>query len=180
MRRRTLAGAVAALATATVAVSAGIAAGSDGSHSHEDHLAEVREATARYRKVERAIDDGYTQFFGCIHEPLAGSMGVHFVNGVLAGDAVVEAGAPEALMYDVLPNGKLALLGVEYVVFQEAWDAENTDPPALFGETFNLVPEHNRYGIPAFYELHAWAWKENPTGAHEDWNPQVLCTTPDR
>ena len=77
-------------------------------------------------------------------------------------------------------SGRLGLLGVEYVVFQAAWDAADAEPPALFGETFNLVPEPNRYGIPAFYELHAWAWKENPTGAHEDWNPQVLCTTPDR
>ena len=57
---------------------------------HRDHLAAVRAATARYRRVEHATDDGYTQFFGCIHEPLAGSMGVHFVNGALAGDAVVE------------------------------------------------------------------------------------------
>jgi hypothetical protein len=180
MRRRTIVGAVAAVAAATVAVSAGIAAGSDGSHLHGDHLAEIRDATAGYRKVERAVDAGYTQFFGCIHEPLAGSMGVHFVNGALAGDAVVEAGAPEALMYEVLANGKLALLGVEYVVFQSAWDAEHGEPPTLFGETFNLVTEPNRYGIPAFYELHAWAWKDNPTGAHEDWNPQVICTTPDR
>ncbi len=180
MRRRTLALAAAAVATATVAVTAGIAAGADGTHRHGDHLAEIRDVTARYRSVERAVDAGYTQFFGCIHEPLAGSMGVHFVNGSLASDAVIDPATPEAVMYEVLANGKLSLVGVEYVVFQSAWDAENTEPPALFGETFNLVTEPNRYGIPAFYELHAWAWKDNPTGAHQDWNPQVVCTTPDR
>jgi hypothetical protein len=38
-----------------------------------------------------------------------------------------------------------------------------------------VVEEPNRYGIPTFYELHAWAWKANPNGAHEDWNPKVLC-----
>jgi len=47
--------------------------------------------------------------------------------------------------------------------------------PSLFGQPFVLVPDANRYGIPAFYELHAWAWKANPTGRHADWNPTVLC-----
>jgi hypothetical protein len=37
------------------------------------------------------------------------------------------------------------------------------------------VDAPNRDGIPAFYELHVWAWKANPTGAHQDWNPKVLC-----
>ena len=78
-------------------------------------------------------------------------------------------------MYEVAPNGQLRLVGVEYVVFQEAWDAEHDELPTLFGQPFNVVEEPNRYGIPAFYELHAWAWKTNPTGAHEDWNPTVLC-----
>jgi hypothetical protein len=45
----------------------------------------------------------------------------------------------------------------------------------LFGEQFLTVDEPNRYGIPPFYELHAWAWKDNPTGPHQDWNPAVLC-----
>lgn len=83
---------------------------------------------------------------------------------------------PEALTYEVQPNGQLALTGVEYVVFQEAWDAEHDQPPTLFGQPFVLVPAGNRYGIPAFYALHAWAWKANPTGSFEDWNPKVLCT----
>jgi hypothetical protein len=45
----------------------------------------------------------------------------------------------------------------------------------LFGQPFNLVPSPNRYGLDAFYELHAWAWEDNPSGAHADWNPKVLC-----
>jgi hypothetical protein len=45
----------------------------------------------------------------------------------------------------------------------------------LFGKSFMLVPAPNRFGIPAFYALHAWAWKTNPTGAFEMWNPSVLC-----
>ena len=102
-------------------------------------------------------------------------MGIHFVNGALAGDGVVDPATPEALMYEPAADGTLDLIGVEYVVFQEAWDAENPSPPELFGMPFNVVEEPNRYGLPTFYELHAWAWKDNPTGAHEDWNPAVVC-----
>ena len=102
-------------------------------------------------------------------------MGIHFVNGALVGDGAIDASTPEALMYDVNGNGNLELLGAEYVVFKDAWDANNPAPPELFGQTFNFVDSPNRYGIPPFYELHAWAWKSNPTGAHSDYNPQVLC-----
>lgn len=47
-------------------------------------------------------------------------MGIHFVNGELVGDGAIDASAPEALMYEVNANGKLELIGVEYVVFKEA------------------------------------------------------------
>jgi hypothetical protein len=140
-----------------------------------DALEQVRQATSPYRDIGAAIDAGYVQFFGCVHEPLAGSMGIHFVNGALAGDGVVDVATPEAVMYEPAPDGTLTLIGVEYVVFEDAWDAANTDPPELFGQRFNLVEEPNRYGIPSFYELHAWAWKANPSGDFEDWNPAVVC-----
>jgi hypothetical protein len=162
---------VAAAVTATAAFTLPTALAGGNS---QDGLAQIRRATGRFRDVDEATDAGYVQFFGCVHEPLAGSMGIHFVNGTLVGDGVIDAPKPEALMYEVKANGRLELLGVEYVVFKEAWDAGHTGPPELFGQTFNEIASPNRYGIPAFYELHAWAWKANPTGAHEDWSPKVL------
>jgi hypothetical protein len=138
-------------------------------------MAQVRQATGDYEDVATAIAAGYVQFFGCVHEPLSGSMGIHFVNGTLVGDGMIDAAAPEAVMYEPAPDGTLALVGVEYVVFKEAWDAENPAPPELFGRPFSVVEEPNRYGIPTFYELHAWAWKGNPTGDFADWNPAVVC-----
>jgi hypothetical protein len=164
------------ISAATVAVAAAFALpGALAAETHHDPLSDLRRATSRYRNVDKATDAGYVQFFGCVHEPLSGSMGIHFVNGALVADGVLEASTPEALMYEAKPNGSLELVGMEYVVFKDAWDATNASPPELFGQAFNVVAEPNRYGIPTFYELHAWAWKANPTGAHEDWNPKVLC-----
>jgi hypothetical protein len=169
-RGRWAAGVAAGLAVAAAVFPLATAEGSGGGQ-----LQRVRDATQRYRNVDKAIDAGYVQFFGCVHEPLAGSMGIHFVNGTLAGDTVLEPTKPEALTYEVRPDGGLALVGVEYVVFQEAWDAAHDTPPSLFGQPFVPVAEGNRYGIPAFYALHAWAWESNPSGAFADWNPRVLC-----
>jgi hypothetical protein len=39
--------------------------------------------------------------------------------------------------------------------------------------TYNTSP--NRYGLPAYYALHVWAWRDNPNGAFVDWNPHVSC-----
>lgn len=162
--------AAATLATVAIAVPVATAAGTG-----DDPLQQVRDATRRYRDVDSAIDAGYVQFFGCVHEPLAGAMGVHFVNGTLVGDPTIDATKPEALLYDVEPDGQLSLTGAEYIVFQEAWDALHDQAPTLFGQTFTLVPSPNRFGIPAFYELHVWASKINPSGPFNDWNPKVLC-----
>jgi hypothetical protein len=32
-----------------------------------------------------------------------------------------------------------------------------------------------RFGLPAFYTLHVWAWKDNPSGAFVNWHPKVSC-----
>jgi hypothetical protein len=173
--RRTHSFVLAISAATSIAVAALALPGALSAGNNNDPLSDLRRATSRYRSVDKATDAGYVQFFGCVHEPLAGSMGIHFVNAQLVGDGVLNPSTPEALMYEQKANGSLELIGVEYVVFKEAWDAANATPPALFGQPFNVVEEPNRYGIPTFYELHAWAWKSNPTGAHEDWNPKVLC-----
>jgi hypothetical protein len=38
-----------------------------------------------------------------------------------------------------------------------------------------LIDSPNRYGLQAFYELHVWAWKDNPQGPFVDWNNHVSC-----
>jgi len=135
---------------------------------------EVRRATARFNDVAAARAAGYAPFLGCVSGPQEGAMGTHYVNGDLVGDGVVDAQHPEALMYEAR-DGRLRLVGVEYIVLAEAWDARNQTPPVLMGQAFHLTASPNRYGIPAFYALHVWAWKHNPHGMFVDWNPKVSC-----
>ena len=57
----------------------------------------------------------------------------------------------------------------------DAWNAKHAGPPQLMGQLFHLFDSPNRFGLPAFYTLHVWAWKENPNGAFVNWNPNVSC-----
>jgi hypothetical protein len=47
--------------------------------------------------------------------------------------------------------------------------------PALDGQDFQLVGSPNRFNLDPFFELHVWAWRENPQGAYVDWNNHVSC-----
>lgn len=142
---------------------------------HGAALSEIRAATSRFHLIDNALTEGYGQFLGCTSQPGAGAMGIHFVNGTYVGDVLLDPATPEALTYEPQPNGQLRLVGVEYIVFAQPWDDANALPPSLFGQQFHLVPFPNRYGIPAFYELHVWLWRNNPQGIFEDWNPEVNC-----
>ena len=134
----------------------------------------VRQATARFQGVDAAKQAGYGLLHGCVSGPQEGSMGIHFANGDLVGDGEIDVTHPEALIYEP-KDDKLQLVGVEYVVLAEQWNAKHQAPPVLMGQLFNYVGAPNRYGIPAFYELHVWAWQNNPSGLFADWNPRVSC-----
>ena len=143
----------------------------------------ARAATARFHDLSSANAAGYggpledLQKITCITNPGVGVMGIHYVNGGLVGDAVLDAATPEVLVYQPLPNGKLRLVAAEYVVFQGTWwAAGNTAPPTLFGQPMIAVPATNRYGLPPFFEIHAWIWMNNPAGMFKDWNPSGSCS----
>ena len=169
-RRRVLAG---LLVLGVVPVVAGIALASGGRA-----LSEPLRTTVQFHDVETAIEAGYTLRLPdasgetCIADATLGTMGVHMVNPGLL-DEAIDASSPEALVYEPGRNGKLKLVAVEYVVFESAWPGSK--PPALFGQEFDYVPAGNRYGLPAFYALHAWIWKGNPSGILFAWNPRVSC-----
>ena len=67
-------------------------------------------------------------------------------------------------------------MALEFVVFKADWDTTHPGTmPELFGEMFMSTPEPNRFEIPAFYSLHVWLWKANPSGLFAPFNPRVSC-----
>lgn len=135
----------------------------------------VRESTARFRDPAAAEAEGYQLMFGCVSGPDAGAMGLHYVNMSLVGAGVLDATRPQIVIYEPLPNGRRRLIGADYLLLAEAWDAKNAGPPQLMGQLFHLFEAPNRFGLPAFYTLHVWAWKDSPTGTFVNWNHDVSC-----
>lgn len=139
-------------------------------------VATVRAATQRYADINVAMAEGWVPATPCVSGPNEGAMGVHYVLPERIGDGALQVDQPEALIYEPRPGGKMQLVGVEFIVLAQQWNTENPDAqPALDGHLLNLVGEPNRYRLPAFYELHVWAWERNPNGAFSDWNTSVSC-----
>jgi len=151
-------------------------------HAHASHAQAVpaklvqlvRDATKQFADVNAATAAGYQPFLGCVTGPDHGAMGNHYVNSALVGDNALDASRPEVLIYEP-SGGGLQLVGVEFVVIADTWLASHTSPPVLEGQSFQFISSPNRYGLPAHFELHVWAWRDNPQGAFVDWNNKVTC-----
>jgi hypothetical protein len=169
------------LGTLTAAVTL-LAATDDPHQAHVGHdrsipaklVQAVRNATAQFANVNAATAAGYQPLFGCVSGPDQGAMGVHYINLAVYTAGKLDATQPVALVYEPSSDG-MALVGVEYVVDAATWLAHNSAPPMLDGQAFLFVNSPNRFGLPAFFELHVWAWRDNPNGAFVDWNTRVSC-----
>src|SRR5881227_1405807 len=143
----------------------------------------VRDATERFKDVSAAEAEGYALQFGCVSGPDAGAMGLHFVNLPLvastsSGASPIDASRPQIVIYEPTPSGRLQLIGADYLVLADAWNqAHGGSPPELMGQLFHYFETPNRFGLPAFYTLHVWAWKDNPNGAFVNWHPNVSCAS---
>jgi hypothetical protein len=135
----------------------------------------VRDVTARFRDVKVAEGEGYALAFGCVSGGDYGAMGLHYVNFPLVLDGVLDPTRPEIVIYEPLPNGRLRLVGADYLVLANDWHSKNPSPPELMGQLLHLFESPNRFGLPNFYTLHVWAWKENPTGTFANWHAKVSC-----
>jgi hypothetical protein len=168
------------MAAASLVAPSSIGVATTEGAQHAGHAAStlpgaVRQATERFRDVNEAIAAGYVQFQGCVSGPEEGAMGVHYVNPTLF-DGELDVEHPEALVYEPKRNGRLEFVAVEYITPAEAWQGSHPGvQPDLMGHLFHFAPGPNRYGPAAFYELHVWAWKNNPHGTFADWNPNVSC-----
>ncbi|WP_194778530.1 hypothetical protein [Pararhodonellum marinum] len=147
-------------------------------------LAQIRAATAKYHRFEVANADGY-ELDHCVQHPFLGSMGHHAINEDRIKPWVIPS-EPGVLMYEPTRNGRLQLIGVEYLVPAEPWDEENDAPPYLGNQVFDDHREMtlnekgepvNAKGGPPFphYQLHVWLWKNNPSGMYFPFNPNVSC-----
>ncbi len=145
-------------------------------NSQNRHVLDVRQATEPFHNFDLALAAGYGEFYVCTDKDKTGGMGQHYVKGSLVEDPALDLLRPEVLVYEPRREGGYRLVAVEYVVLKQAWhDAFGEARPRLFGRTLSLVRAPNRYGLPDFYEIHAWVWKANPRGMFNDWNPKVSC-----
>lgn len=138
-------------------------------------VAKVRAATARFHDVEEAVRAGYTVQYpaGCATSP-SGAQGYHYLNPGLASDAIIDVLTPELLMYEPAPNGRLELVGVDYVIKYTTLPASTMPKPTVLGvDMMNNDPL-------SVWALHIWTRRPNKTGMFAAWNPAVSCEHQDK
>ncbi len=160
----------------------------------------AREATAKYRSVAQADQDGYVPVSSCVtaadepgHDPNEGTMGIHFLDverdGNTHDDQRLDVREPENLLYvpDAMVPGGLRLVAIEYsipvLVNGQEWRGPEPPPgdvepaPELFEHAFNgPMRGHDPAELQAWhYDLHVWAWSDNPTGTFAQFNPAEDC-----
>lgn len=140
-----------------------------------DELAALREVTARFQNFEAAKQAGYAeQITPCWAHHSAGAMGYHYGNTQLF-DANVDLLQPELVIYEPQAGGHMRLVGMEYLVPLDAWEAAGhdlnnpADVPELLGQ------KYTRHSFLPIFKLHIWLWQNNPSGTFADWNPKVSC-----
>ena len=141
-------------------------------------LAQARAATAQFHDVDRATEAGYVQASPCVP-----GQGYHYVNFTLASNGDLDVSQPEVLLYAPGPNGKLRLVGVEYVRFYPgSFTAPAAPPyvrdpggPSMFGVDFHGPMAGHEPGMPDHHELHVWVWRHSPEGMFEAHNSRVVC-----
>ena len=120
-------------------------------------------------------------------------MGIHYFRPDLLGITVTEPRVdgtgiytdflnPAVLLYEPQEDGGLELVGIENLVFKDAWEAAgNAEPPVFAAHTFNQMVDDPQteideaHGFAPHYDLHVWVFRENPNGAFEPFNPTVSC-----
>lgn len=172
------------------------AAGQADTASSSDSLArrsfaplidKVQRNNGQFWDVAVARSQGWAEATPCVSGPDTGAMGVHFLKSPATppnpndpdpvADGILDGAHPEALIYEPLSNGWLRLVGVEFIQLADDWKARNPKGgvPTVDGHLMNFVDQPNRYGLPAFFELHVWAFERNPRGSFADWNTSVKC-----
>jgi len=123
-------------------------------------LAALYGAVADFADVEEATAAGYAPSSDCMAGDF-GAQGIHYAKDALFVPSVVLE-TPQLLMYEPGTDGSLRFVGVEYLVFQQAWyDAGHDERPTLFGQVFGL---NETLLDEPFYLLHVWVGQIDPSG----------------
>lgn len=167
----------------------------------EPDLDAVRAATEKYRDIEVAIADGYIAPMPmCEEAPMMGlpaehgAMGVHYARmdllGVTAPPNPRVAGTgthtdflqPAVLLYEPQADGSMELVGVENLVFVDAWRAAGNDgPPTFLGQAWDHMADDpsteldEAHMFEPHYDRHVWIFRDNPNGVFAQFNPAVTC-----
>lgn len=155
---------------ALTAVAVAMACSSPTSSSSElsRELNSLKAATTRYHDINAAAADGYTtQLTGCMIDSSLGGMGFHQAKQSLINGSVAIT-TPQVLLYEPQSDGSAQLVAVEYIIPYTLHSRSST-PPVLFGQQFKQNDMFQLWG------LHAWVWRDNPSGVFADWNPNVNC-----
>ncbi|APE31907.1 hypothetical protein BOX17_13655 [Halomonas aestuarii] len=186
-------------------IAAGLAAASlpTGSLMADDTEAMIetlRAATQRFEDVKVALAEGYVPdpsgecVSAAAHGLPAelGAMGIHYLRPDLLGITVTEPRvdgtgthtdfmSPAILLYEPQEDGSLMLVGIENLVFRQAWEAAgHTEPPTLAGRRWDYMvddpdtPEEEAHHFQPHYDQHVW-FRENLKGNLEPFNPSVTC-----
>ena len=168
----------------------------------EPTLDEVRAATERFRDVKVAVAEGYIRdpddhcvVAPDIGRPAAdGAMGVHYIRMDLLGvngppnpridgtGTHTDFNKPAILLYEPKPDGSLELVGVENLVFKNAWSAAgNANPPTFQGVAWDSMeddpatPIDEGHMFMPHFDRHVWLYRDNPKGMYAQFNANVSC-----
>jgi hypothetical protein len=182
-----------AVASTSVVLLVGQAVAAFAHPQHEPPAVSItgptRSATAKYHSLTVADKDGYSILADTPSESPASPNrdGCHGVRqSDLVKDPMIDPSILKPWSTPLISMADDTARG--YVVIKSDWDATQSGPPSsgvgergspappmLFGHEFDFTAAPNRYGLPPFYSLHAWVWKDNPAGPFETWNPSVHC-----
>lgn len=170
--------------------------------SADPDLDAVRAATAKYQDINVALAEGYIPDPGNVCESAdmmgrpaeMGAMGIHYLRPDLLGitgppdprvrgnGTHVDFLTPAVLLYEPQEDGSMQLVGVENLVFEDAWVAAgNTAPPSFQGEPWDHMVDDpatawdDAHGFAPHYDRHVWIYRDNPNGVFAQFNPNVTC-----
>ena len=160
-------------AAATLAALSLAACGSgDLDAEQQSKLAVIVQATSKYKDREVAIADGFRPLPRCFeNDDETAALGLEYLHPRRSRDQKIELEKPEQLFYEEQPDGKPpVLVGVGYFVPDEG----DKPPPSPLGHLDGPIPGQF-FGQEPHYELHVWAYRENPDGLLAFFNPDVAC-----